>query len=46
MSQQALTKEQEAFLEECMLEFSDRYTDADLEYKKIEEYVKKIMGKE
>ncbi|KAK5647040.1 hypothetical protein RI129_005504 [Pyrocoelia pectoralis] len=34
MSQQTLTKEQEAFLEECLLEFSDRYTDADFEYKK------------
>ncbi|KAF2894436.1 hypothetical protein ILUMI_11743 [Ignelater luminosus] len=30
-----LTKEQEAFLDECLLEFSDRYTDADIEYKKV-----------
>ncbi|XP_031333891.1 uncharacterized protein LOC116163901 [Photinus pyralis] len=34
MSHPQLTKEQEAFLEECLLEFSDRYTDADFEYKK------------
>lgn len=24
-----------AFLDECIIEFSDRYTDADAEYKKI-----------
>lgn len=30
-----LSPAQEAFLEECALEFSDRFTDADLEYKKI-----------
>lgn len=33
MSNQSLTKEQEDFLEECLLEFSDRYTDSDVEYK-------------
>ncbi|EFA03032.1 hypothetical protein TcasGA2_TC010457 [Tribolium castaneum] len=31
----SLSREQEAFLEECALEFSDRFTDADFEYKKI-----------
>ncbi|XP_044267358.1 uncharacterized protein LOC123013090 [Tribolium madens] len=30
-----LSREQEAFLEECALEFSDRFTDADFEYKRI-----------
>jgi hypothetical protein len=35
MAANCLTREQEAFLEECALEFSDRFTDADLEYKKI-----------
>lgn len=30
-----LSPAQEAFLEECALEFSDRFTGADLEYKKI-----------
>ncbi|KAJ3655044.1 hypothetical protein Zmor_014188 [Zophobas morio] len=35
MSTVTLTREQEAFLQECALEFSDRFTDADLEYKKI-----------
>ncbi|KAF5276955.1 hypothetical protein FQR65_LT16119 [Abscondita terminalis] len=37
MSQETLTREQSAFLEECLLEFSDRYTDADVEYKKVSE---------
>lgn len=32
---ETLTKEQKAFLEECNLEFSDRFTDADLDYKKV-----------
>lgn len=35
MSTEVLTKEQRKFLEECALEFSDRFTDSDLEYKKI-----------
>ncbi|KAF5287551.1 hypothetical protein FQA39_LY15880 [Lamprigera yunnana] len=35
MSQQVLTREQQVFLDECQLEFSDRYTDADIEYKKV-----------
>lgn len=35
MTTATLTKEQKAFLEECNLEFSDRFTDADLEYKKV-----------
>lgn len=35
MTTETLTKEQKAFLEECNLEFSDRFTDADLEYKKV-----------
>lgn len=35
MVSENLTKEQLAFLEECNLEFSERYTDSDLEYKKI-----------
>ncbi|KAJ8982523.1 hypothetical protein NQ317_018564 [Molorchus minor] len=30
-----LSKEQLTFLEECNLEFSERFTDADLEYKKV-----------
>ncbi|KAJ8951860.1 hypothetical protein NQ318_019836 [Aromia moschata] len=30
-----LTENQLAFLEECNLEFSERYTDSDLEYKKV-----------
>lgn len=30
-----LTSEQERFLEECYLEFSERFTDSDLEYKKV-----------
>lgn len=35
MSTENLTSEQKAFLEECKLEFSDRFTDADIEFKKI-----------
>lgn len=35
MSTDNLTSEQKAFLEECALEFSDRFTDSDLEYKKM-----------
>lgn len=35
MTAETLTKEQKAFLEETNLEFSDRFTDADLEYKKV-----------
>ncbi|XP_018561318.1 uncharacterized protein LOC108903576 [Anoplophora glabripennis] len=35
MASENLTKEQLTFLEECNLEFSERYTDSDLEYKKI-----------
>lgn len=31
----ALTPDQEAFIEECSLEFSNRFTDADLEYKAV-----------
>ncbi|KAJ8940036.1 hypothetical protein NQ314_010867 [Rhamnusium bicolor] len=37
MSLEELTKEQKEFLEECNLEFSERFTDSDLEYKKIYE---------
>lgn len=35
MTSENLTKQQLAFLEECNLEFSERYTDSDLEYKKL-----------
>lgn len=35
MSTESLTREQQSFLEECNLEFSDRFTDADLDYKKV-----------
>lgn len=35
MSTEILTSEQIAFLEECALEFSDRFTDSDLDYKKM-----------
>lgn len=31
----SLAASQQAFLDECIIEFSDRYTDADAEYKKI-----------
>lgn len=34
MSVGTLTAEQKAFLEECALEFSERFSDADVEYKK------------
>ncbi|CAH1111044.1 unnamed protein product [Psylliodes chrysocephalus] len=30
-----LTKDQEAFLEECNLEFFERFTDSDLEFKRV-----------
>jgi hypothetical protein len=30
-----LTSDQKAFLEKCALEFSERYTDSDPEYKKV-----------
>ncbi|KAK4880740.1 hypothetical protein RN001_008886 [Aquatica leii] len=35
MTKETLTREQEAFFGECLLEFSDRYTNADIEYKKV-----------
>ncbi|CAG9858439.1 unnamed protein product [Phyllotreta striolata] len=35
MGNDNLTKEQKDFLEECNLEFSERFTDSDIEYKKI-----------
>lgn len=35
MSSEKLTAEQKQFQEECELEFVDRYTDADEDYKKI-----------
>ncbi|XP_050513338.1 uncharacterized protein LOC126889267 [Diabrotica virgifera virgifera] len=35
MSSEKLTSEQKSFLEECNLEFSERYTDADVEFMKI-----------
>ncbi|CAG9840056.1 unnamed protein product [Diabrotica balteata] len=35
MSSEKLTSEQKSFLEECNLEFSERYTDADIEFMKI-----------
>lgn len=34
MTTQTLTKVQEEFLDECLSEFSDKYTDQDLEYAK------------
>lgn len=35
MGMETLTREQQVFLEECNLEFSDRFTDADVDYKKV-----------
>ncbi|KAG5897170.1 hypothetical protein JTB14_022533 [Gonioctena quinquepunctata] len=34
MVTEVLSREQESFLEECNLEFSERFTDSDIEYKR------------